>query len=45
MANYCVQVFNGPYPGDRAFQTLDAAKAHCDWRRAKHLLLVLPNRS
>lgn len=30
MANYCVQVFDGPYGGDKAFPTLDAAKAHCD---------------
>jgi hypothetical protein len=34
MANYCVQVFDGPYAEDRAFPTLDAAKAHRDWLRA-----------
>jgi hypothetical protein len=34
MANYCVHVFDGPYAEDRAFPTLDAAKAHCDWLRA-----------
>ena len=39
MANYCVQVFDGPYARDKAFPTLafptlDAAKAHRDWLRA-----------
>jgi hypothetical protein len=32
--NYGVRVFYGPYAGDKAFPTLDAAKAHCDWLRA-----------
>ena len=33
MANYFVRVFDGPYAGDKAFPTLDAAKAHRDWLR------------
>jgi len=35
MANYCVQVYDGPLAGEKTFPTLDAAKAHCDWLRTK----------
>ena len=38
MANYRVQVFEGPYTGDKEFPTLDAAKAHCDWLRANDVV-------
>jgi hypothetical protein len=36
--NYGVRVFYGPYAGDKAFPTLDAEKAHCDWLRANDVL-------